>query len=142
MKQRIERFMRGRYGSDTFNRFICVVSLVFFICALLTDGWMLYGLGIFMLGYSYFRMLSRNVGRRTQENIAFHQLKQAATAGFSGLRKRLRTAWQQKQDHFSQRKTYRFYHCPRCGQQLRVPRGKGKLEISCPKCGAAFLGKS
>ena len=40
------------------------------------------------------------------------------------------------------RKEYHYYRCPQCGQQLRVPRGRGKISITCPKCGHQFIKKS
>ena len=43
---------------------------------------------------------------------------------------------------FKQRKDYHYYRCPKCGQQLRVPRGRGKISITCPKCGNQFIKKS
>ncbi|MCD7981014.1 MAG: zinc-ribbon domain-containing protein [Clostridiales bacterium] len=38
-----------------------------------------------------------------------------------------------------QRKIYKFYMCPHCSQKVRVPKGKGRIEITCPKCRTTFI---
>lgn len=139
MKQRFTQFMQGRYGSDGFNRLICIMALIFLLCGMLLDGWMLTWLSAGLLAFAYYRMFSRNTTRRAQENAAYYQLQHMITGG---LRTRL-GAWNAKmRTRAAQRKTHRFFRCPQCGQELRVPRGRGKIEISCPKCHKTFLGKS
>ena len=84
-----------------------------------------------LLGISYFRMLSYNREKRYAENIAYYRATQ-----------QVRTKMNQWKKRFSQRRYYHYYRCPRCRQQLRVPRGRGKIEITCPKCRAQFVKKS
>lgn len=135
MKQRLQHFMSGRYGADEFARFLSVLALAAFLISLFTGGGLLYWIGIGLLCYSWFRMLSRNTARRYQENLVYRQISQSFSASvqrrFGALQRR-----------FAQRKQYRFFHCPHCRQELRVPRGKGKIEVTCPKCHTNFLGKS
>ena len=90
-----------------------------------------YYIGLLLLLYAYFRMLSRNVHKRYAENIAFMQ----KTAG-------VRAKFGQLQQRFALRKTYRYFSCPHCRQQVRVPKGRGKISITCPKCGTQFIKKS
>ena len=91
----------------------------------------LYWLGLVMLGYCYFRILSRNLNKRYQENMKYLALQSKVTGWFGMQRTR-----------FAQRKQYRYFRCPQCHQQLRVPRGRGRISISCPKCGNQFIKKS
>ena len=122
--------MWGRYGNDRFNQFLMIVALV---CLALS----FFGLRIFyvlalaLLIYVYYRMFSKNLSKRSAENQWY-------------LRKemKVRRWWQQKKKAFAQRKEYRIYKCPKCGQKLRVPRGKGKIAIRCRKCGEEFIRKT
>ena len=130
MKEKLQRFMWGRYGNDRFNQFLMIVALV---CLALS----FFGLRIFyvlalaLLIYVYYRMFSKNLSKRSAENQWY-------------LRKemKVRRWWQQKKKAFAQRKEYRIYKCPKCGQKLRVPRGKGKIAIRCRKCGEEFIRKT
>ena len=130
MKEKLQRFMWGRYGNDRFNQFLLIVALV---CLTLS----FFGLRIFyvlalaLLIYVYYRMFSKNLSKRSAENQWY--LKKEM---------KVRSWWQQKKKAFAQRKDYRIYKCPKCGQKLRVPRGKGKIAIRCRKCGEEFIRKT
>ncbi len=76
-------------------------------------------------------MFSRNVRKRYDENVRFLN-KTAKIRGFFKSQKNL----------MAQRKDYHIYTCPGCKQKIRIPRGKGKIEIRCPKCGTTFIKKS
>ena len=112
------RFMMGRYGQDAFG-----VALV--VC-----GWVLFLIGGFLwrpahtlacaaLVYCLFRMLSRKFPARRKE-----------------------LAWYTRQLAPFRDRTHRYFHCPACRQTVRVPKGKGRISISCPKCGRRFERKS
>lgn len=135
MKERIMRFMQGRYGVDTFCRFLLVAGLiVVFLSAFLGSsvvGMIFYLLGWVMIIYCYFRMFSRNVSKRYAENQAFL----AKTY-------KIRSFFQKQKNIWNQRRVYHIYTCPNCRQKIRIPRGKGKIEIRCPKCGTTFIKKS
>ena len=94
-------------------------------------GPFLYLLALALLGLIYFRMLSRNVYKRQEENanICAPQYKAA---------RRLRPV----KERWKQRKDYKFFTCPSCKAVMRVPRGRGKIRIVCHKCGNTFTGKS
>ncbi|MBQ6402421.1 MAG: hypothetical protein IJI27_00815 [Oscillospiraceae bacterium] len=87
----------------------------------------LYTLSMALFFYVMFRMLSRNIYRRQQENGAYLRERYKVTSWWNGIR-----------DRWAQRKDYKFYKCPSCRTRLRVPRGKGKLNIVCRKCGTSF----
>ena len=124
------RFMMGRYGTDALNRALCIVSLVFILIGNFGSR-LFYWAALVLLGISYFRMLSYNREKRYGENIAYYRATQ-----------QVRTKMNQWKKRFSQRRYYHYYRCPRCRQQLRVPRGRGKIEITCPKCRERFIRKT
>ena len=127
MKAWFQRFMYGRYGQDNLNRFLSIFALILCIISMLTQWVFLNSLALALLFFSIFRMFSRKAEKRRQENLAFLRIKGKVTGFFSRNKERL---------HYS--KTHRFYKCPSCKQSLRVPRGKGRVLIHCPKCHASF----
>ena len=133
MKDKLARFMIGRNGNDQLNLFLLGVDLVLLIVASLVKGpvgKVRYILVFVLLGYAYFRMFSRNVTRRREENGKYIRARYAATA-----------ALKLRQEKWVQRKDYKFFTCPSCKTTLRVPRGHGKIKIVCRKCGNSFTGK-
>lgn len=130
MREKLYRFMQGRYGNDQLNRFLMVLVLVFFVLSLF-GAEPLYLPGILLLIYAYFRMLSRNLYKRRAENGIYMKYEYKVKQFFS--------TW--KRD-MQQRKTHHIYRCPSCRQKIRVPKGKGRIEIRCPKCSHTFIKKS
>ena len=130
MKEKLQRFMWGRYGNDRFNQFLLIVALV---CLALS----FFGLRIFyvlalaLLVYVYYRMFSRNMSKRSAENQWY--LKKEM---------KVRSWWQRRKQLFAGRRDYKNFKCPKCGQKLRVPRHKGKIAIHCRKCGEEFIRKT
>ena len=123
--------MYGRYGTDTLNNTMLVLCIVLMILSrLFRQGW-LNILSIAVLVICYLRLFSRNINARYQENQKFLTAVQAVRKWFGGVKQR-----------FRDRKTHRYYVCPNCGMTLRVPRGKGKINITCPKCRAQFIKKT
>ena len=131
MRAWFARLMAGRNGPDHLNRFLSVVFLILSVCSMFVRNARLasvfYTLSMALFIYVMFRMLSRNIYRRQQENGAYLRERYKVTSWWNGLR-----------DRWAQRKDYRFYKCPSCRTRLRVPRGKGKLNIVCRKCGTSF----
>lgn len=134
MRERLARFMAGRNGNDQLNIFLLVLDLVLLLLASFLPkgiGRFLYPLVLILLGYIYFRMLSRNVYRRRDENGKYMRLK-LKISNWGHIR---RERWVQRRD-------YKFFTCPSCKTTLRVPRGHGRIKIVCRKCGSSFMGKS
>ena len=134
MKERFIRFMAGRNGNDQFNRFLLILAAVFMLISLIfrrTVGTLLSYIVVALLVYMYFRMFSRNIYKRREENGKYLRLLYAAEGKYRVLKER-----------WVQRKDYKFFSCPSCHTNLRVPRGKGKIKIVCRKCGTSFMGKS
>ena len=134
MREKFARFMAGRNGNDQFNLFILIVDIVLLLLAGIfanSLGKVLYPLVILLLGFAYFRMLSRNLYKRSEENGKYLRLRYKVMAELRVHRER-----------WVQRKDYKFFTCPSCKTTLRVPRGHGKIKIVCRKCGNSFTGKS
>ena len=117
-KDKMMRFMQGRYGSDQLARLTMYIS---FACLIVTIFGIIH-LYIFWHScclYIYFRMLSRNISRRYNENQIYLKYRYKVIAKFNGFKARMRD-----------RKTHRVFKCPGCSQKIRVPRGKGGLVSS------------
>lgn len=130
LREKFYRFMQGRYGGDQFNRFLMILALVCFAVSLF-GARIFYVIGLGVLIYAYFRMLSKNIYKRREENNVYMRYE---------YRVRQRVAvWRRD---MGQRRTHHIYKCPSCKQKIRIPRGKGKIEIRCPKCGRTFIKRS
>ena len=123
LRQSLQRFMAGRYGTDKLNMVILITGFAISLGARFVPFWqatlamtiLSYGLLI----WAMFRMLSRNTYKRYQENRKFLSF------------------WQRLRD-----REHKYYRCPKCRQQVRVPKGKGKISINCPKCREKFVKKT
>ena len=117
------RFMEGRYGTDRLNMTILTTGLVLCIVSMFfripTVNLALTLLSYALMFWAIFRTLSRNTYKRYQENRKFLQV-------FSRLKDR----------------EHRYFDCPKCRQLVRVPRGKGKIAITCPRCRERFVKKT
>ena len=134
MRQKFTQFMSGRNGNDQLNLFLLITDVVLLLLSGMFAGSLgkiLYPVVILLLGYAYFRMLSRNLCKRSEENGKYLRLRYKLMAEF-------RIRW----ERWVQRKDYKFFTCPSCKTTLRVPRGHGKIQIVCRKCGNSFTGKS
>ena len=131
MRERLERFMEGRYGYDQFSRFLSFVSLALLIISMFVKIPILFYLAVIVIVWTYFRTLSRNVSKRYAENERFLQFFGKITSRF-----------QNRRYYQEQRKIYKYFLCPKCRQKVRVPKGKGKICITCPKCRMEFVRRS
>ena len=131
MREKLRRFMIGRYGTDGLNQFLSIASLVLLLIAIVSRVSLFTWLGVALLVFCYYRTFSRNIAKRTQENYQFYAIKDRFTGKVNGLK-----------DQWANRKLYHYYRCPKCRQKLRVPRGRGRIQISCPRCGTQFIKKS
>lgn len=130
MQEKIYNFMRGRYGNDTLNKTLMGVSLVCFVLSFFFRS-PFYWLGLLFLVVTYVRMLSRNIYKRSAEN-EWYLDKLDRVKGF----------FKRGNSRVHRNMAYHVYKCPSCSQKVRIPRGKGKVEISCPKCGSQFVKRS
>lgn len=131
MRDKIARFMYGRNGVDHYSRFLIYAALICVLLDVLIGGSIFYGIGIVLMVYSYFRVFSKNLNKRRAENAKYFQYRSKLTSGFRDWRERRK-----------QSKDYVFFRCPSCKAMLRVPRGKGKIRVTCRKCGNTFERKT
>ena len=125
------RFMTGRYGPDHLGVAMIVISLVISLIHSITRFLPLIYISYVILALALFRMLSRNIIRRRAENDKFIRY-------WWPVKSRAGRSWA----NIKHRKTHKFFKCPGCGNTLRVPKGKGRLQITCPKCGERFQKKT
>lgn len=130
MREKLQRFMWGRYGNDNLNQVLMAFAMVSLVISLFFRG-PFYLLALIAMIYAYFRMFSRNIAKRSAENQWFLRKTQKLRAGL-----------QKKKREMGQRKHYHIYKCPSCKQKIRVPRGRGRIAITCRKCGTEFIKKS
>ena len=134
LREKLAKLMYGRYGVDQLGRSMLIFALVLCVLSLFVPrrlSGIIYYFSLILIILMYIRMFSKNIQKRYQENNKYLSLK----ASF--LRK-----FQREKEIFSQRRFYHFYRCPRCRQRIRIPRGKGRIEIRCPKCSQTFIKKS
>ena len=127
MKEKFYRFMQGRYGNDEMSKFLLGVSMAFLILKLITKSAVFDLLFWVCLIYSYFRMFSKNHSARYAENQKYLALKN-----------KWAYKWENHKRMREQKKIYHIYNCPYCKQKIRIPKGKGSIIITCPKCKQEF----
>ena len=128
-------FMQGRYGErgmDEFGRFLNIATIVFILLSMIfRKVGIFYWIALALLIYEYYHILSRDFAKRRRENDRYLQIRYNRGAFFEDMRRKREDA-----------KTHCIYRCPRCRQKVRVPRGRGRISIRCPKCGEEFIKKS
>ena len=130
MKQKFQNFMSGRYGVDDFSKALLYATLALCLVSLFTRNRMLNLLLTAGLVFIY-RMFSKNYSRRYQENLWYLRQKDKVMHFF-----------RRQNSLAQQRKTHRIYTCPQCRQKIRIPKGHGKVQITCPQCKTAFIKRS
>jgi len=115
--------MIGRYGPDHLGIAMVILSFILSLLYAFIGYIPLLYLSYFVFGLTIFRMLSRNVIRRRAENDKFIRY-------WWPVRMKIKNLIQKIKDKLK----YKYYKCPSCKTKLRVPKGKGKIKITCPKC--------
>lgn len=128
---KLEQFMRGRNGTDSLSNFLTAAAMILLVVSFIPAvSWLIFvSLAIFI--YSMFRSYSKKLDKRRAENAAW-----------LNLTKPMREGWRLMRRRFADRKTHRYFKCKRCGQYLRVPKGKGKIVVTCKNCGERFEARS
>lgn len=131
MRQKLMNFMRGRYGIDQFSDFLMGFGCALVFLTIFINNSLIYILGMASFIYAYVRIFSRNYQKRYAQNQKFLQ----KTAG-------IRAFFRKEKSKMNMRKTHRIFRCPECGQNVKVPKGKGKIAVTCPKCRCEFVKRS
>ena len=127
MNDGMRRFLAGRYGTDNLSQFILGVGLALIVVNIFAKSMIIEVLILAAIGWSWFRLLSRNYAKRAAENSWFLDRT-------NGIRRFLRI----RKSRIVDSKDYRHFSCPNCRQEIRVPKGKGHIRITCPKCRHQF----
>ena len=128
LKYTLYRFMNGRYGSDQLNMALLILSILvsliggIFFNRSIVVSLIVYALSIIII----YRGFSKKIYKRQQENLKFKRLIQPIKSQYKIIKLNLT------------QKQFKHVQCPRCHRTLRVPRGRGKIEITCPHCHVAF----
>lgn len=131
MRNWLQRFMYGRYGVDQLSIGILVVFILLTVIGIFVRIPYIEVVYVLLLVLCYFRMFSRNIYKRRAENTKFMKFWGPIASFFK-----------RKKQHFHDRKTHKYFQCPNCKQELRVPKGKGEITVTCPKCKTKFDGRS
>lgn len=125
------KFMTGRYGVDQLSNLILILSIILMIIGGTGKIQLLNYIGMALLLYNYYRVFSKDLNRRYQENMVYLRYTNNVRGKVNGLKNRLK-----------QSRTHKFFKCPSCSKQLKVPKGKGKINITCPHCKERFEARS
>lgn len=134
MRNWLSRVMYGRNGVDQMSQMCSIVACVLALISIIgSRTWLsfLWWPAILLYAYAIFRMFSRNLYKRQQENNWYLEKTN-----------RLRSWFRLNKTRYQQRKDYVFFSCPNCKTTVRVPKGKGNVTITCPKCREKFSRKS
>jgi len=128
--QKLRQFMYGRYGTDQLSLGLLIIGLICGVISMLTGFAPLYYISFVFYAFEIYRMLSKDIEKRRAENMKFMQLIWKVKNFFASLKTKAEL-----------RKKYKYFKCPACGQKIRIPRGRGKVEVHCPKCSHNFIKK-
>ena len=130
MRLKMQNFMRGRYGMDLLNNYLLYTILGLDVINLFIHNSVLSLITTILLIVFFFRTFSRNYVKRSIENTKF-------TNASKGIRRRFKALYSGIKD-----RNHHYYVCPGCKQIVRVPKGRGKIVVTCPKCGREFTKRS
>ena len=130
-KDKMARFMYGRYGMDQLSRNLSLICLVLLIVTMFVRNNVIYMIALVGIVYTYFRVFSRNISRRSEENEKYLKFHYKVVGKLNKIKFRITDS-----------KTHRIFRCPSRSQKIRVTRGKGKISIKCPKCRIEFIKKT
>ena len=128
MRDKLYRFMQGRNGMDELARMQSWLVLILLLVGMFTRIGLFSFVALILMIYMYFRVFSRNTSKRYEENQKYLNFRYNRTVSWNRIKKRMVPA-----------SDYRLFNCQMCKQEYRVPRGHGKIEITCPKCREKFI---
>lgn len=123
--------MIGRYGQDELGKFILSLTLILLVINLFVKTSALSAVALILIFYSYYRIFSRDTSARYAENKKFLDT-------IEPLRRKFFTS----KNKYENRKVYKYIKCPNCKLEMKVPKGKGKIRVTCKSCGEKFVIKS
>ena len=130
IRSKLRQFMIGRNGADQFSFATLLTGLLCNLLSSVFDSALLSLLATILMVYTIFRMFSRQLNKRREENARFLSI-------FRSAKRKLTSTLAHMKD-----REHRYFRCPNCKQQMRVPRGKGRIQVTCRSCGVSFEEKS
>lgn len=134
-RQKMLQFMQGRYGVDQFSNFLIWTGVIIALCTMFIHVQPLLILSWLLIIYAYVRIFSKNISKRYAQNEKFMNATWEIRNTFAKIKYRIKYG-QQTAD------PYHIYKCRKCGQKIRIPKGKGKIMVICPKCKYQFKKRS
>ena len=132
LRYKFSKFMTGRYGGDEFSVFLSRSAVILWLVSLVVFVWRIrYTLSLLVSAlflYALFRCFSKNHTARYAELEAYRRFRFKFTTSFNRCKNRIKY-----------RKTYKYFKCKNCKTYLRVPKGKGKIDVCCRVCGAHMI---
>ena len=132
-RERLRRLLANCYGVDDLGRAIMIAAVVLLVVMTILRSSILSLVTTALLIWAFVRIFSKNYAKRQQENRKWLEVK----GRFTRFAPRFRSSAPEKKDS-----TYAYFRCPNCRQMVRVPKGKGKIAISCPRCHNQFIRKT
>ncbi len=135
MRDKFLKFMYGRYGVDEFGRSMLITAIVLSVVGMIINlfkigFWISFSLSTIstiLMVYIIYRAFSRNINKRVLEN---HK--------FLGRTAKIRNYFRFCKTRYKDRKSFSYVKCPNCKNYSRVPKGKGKIKITCRVCKKQF----
>jgi hypothetical protein len=140
-RYRLAQLFAGRTGVDALGKTFTWIALILMLVTMFTHSNIAYLLAMACLIYSFWRMFSKNYQKRYYENQKFLQKTAKLRYFFMRLAPNIKNRFAKARYDMDQRRTYKIFRCPSCKQKLRVPRGRGKIQVTCSKCHTQFIKK-
>lgn len=136
--QWVQNIMRQSNGIDDLSKFLFKTGSIMILIGFLFSIRIISSLGFILILFMYFRTFMKEKGKFHLQNRKYHEIRNRIINYLNGQRHLA----ERKKKRFNERKTHRFYTCPKCKQKVRVPKGKGKIAITCPACSERFVKKT
>lgn len=128
MGEKIKEFFKGRYGQDQFGSFLLILAVISMLIRIISKSYIFNVLTLAILIYANYRVMSKNIYARSSENMKYMDYKNSIVRYFT---------W--KYLSIFGKDGYKYIKCQTCNQELKVPKNKGKIKISCPKCNSKIV---
>ena len=126
-KEKLIRFMYGRYGNDNLNRFLIILAFILAVVNIFIPNIIISSINLVLLIICIIRIFSRKLDARRKENARYMKISNSITRKFKLIKNK-----------FKDRKTHVYKKCPACKAVLRLPKRKGIHTVVCPKCHNRF----
>lgn len=130
MKERLIRYMQGRYGVDTLNTHALYLVIFLLILNIFFNNFIIMIIGYALWLIILYRMFSKQIYKRYNENEKYLNMIKPLSMFFKLQKTRLSD------------RQHKYYRCPQCKQMVRLPKGRGKIIVTCPKCRHKFEKRS